>query len=167
MDPRTMPEATGARARHVWTLCFPILVLSPGCGGRLDGSQDAPESPAVVPGELGTEPRGPNGENGRRMDWRLACDRVRTAKLATYNRLHCEKVGRASFLPDSYCQDSFRVATAPCDAPFDEGTVSHCEDLLQTYTSCGDFSPETGNPCVLRFYPSEALNQDCRYDPTR
>ena len=109
------------------------------------GSCSSRDEATPVPASPGAQ-QAPGG--GKTLGEDEACQRIRDAEEAVRKRLNCEALNRAA------CPYYVRPAGTGCWT-FDEASVSHCEEAINGYELCSDF---TQTPCIITAKPADATS---------
>jgi len=120
---------------RVASLAFVVvaaIVSGSSCSSREEG-----EKVPAAPG--GQQPAG----GGKQLSEDEACTRLRSAEESARKHLNCEPLQRAE------CPYYVRPAGTGCWT-YDEVALEHCEDALDDYQFCSDF---TSMPCFLTAQP--------------
>jgi hypothetical protein len=106
------------------------LWLAGGCISDHTVESDVPAAPGIVQPET-------NGMT--QFTATEACGRIKEARAAVATKLGCDD-------PADRCPDYLRLAgSVPCDQ-YVASTVDACEQVIEKYVSCSDFSTK---PCVV------------------
>jgi hypothetical protein len=133
MRRRFVPLTYTCVLRALWLGAFAIIAVA-GCTSANDSESEVPAQPGAVQPET----------SGKPVAEDAACSQLTEAEAKARSGLKCDSVKRS-------CPDYIRPAAGEGCFDYDQGSISACIKLFDSFGSCDDFD---AHPCLVTAVPA-------------